>query len=293
MSLFKNKIKDICVVLIFVALLIIGTKFDFKFSDKIYSDRNWLNFFVAIIAKMPAYFVALYAAISLLVLSLKKENKLDKYFMACIYILGALLIGMLMFEDVVEVFTDKIKNHGDLIKYAIALAIGAALSGYLYFILSKSNIEKLQSEKKEYLVVVISIAFIVVATFALKEIFERTRFEELLLQHGKFTQWYEIGVGGDSMPSGHTALAIALIAEIPYLKKIDLFKGKSYLYYPVIILYTLLIGLSRISYGKHFLSDVAVGALVAYCISKVVTWILLGFEENKLEIKQGSFLDRL
>ena len=33
MELFKSKIKDIAVFLVFVALLIVGTKFDFKISD--------------------------------------------------------------------------------------------------------------------------------------------------------------------------------------------------------------------------------------------------------------------
>ena len=236
---------------------------------------------------MPVYYATMYACVALFVLALKKENKIDKYLMASIYAIGAFLSGALMFEDVVETFMNGI------FKYLIALAIGALLVGYLFYVLKDRNQEQLLAQKKEMLVIVISIALIVIATFIIKEVMERTRFNDLLMQQGSFTPWYKRGTGGDSMPSGHTAMAVALFAIIPYLKKIDLFKGKNYLYYPVIGVYALLVALSRISMGMHFLSDTAVAMIVAFVISKAVTWCLLGFKEDKLDIKEGSLLNRL
>ncbi len=287
MQLFKSKIKDIIMVVIFATMLILGTKFDFRFSDKIYTDNNWLNFFVAAIAKMPAFFVTMYACVSLFVLSLKKENKVDKILSCFIYCVGALFAGTLMFEDMVEVFLDGI------FKYLVALAVGALLIGYLFYTLKDVEKEKIEIYKKEYMSLLIAVAIIVIFTFAIKEVIDRTRFADVLVRKGSFTNWYEIGTGGDSMPSGHTAMACALFAMIPYFKKLDLFKGKNYLYYPVIGLYTLLVALSRISFGMHYLSDVAVAGIMAFVVSKVVTWIVLGFSEDKLEIKEGSLLSRL
>ena len=285
MTTFKNKIQDIVVFLVFAALLIVGTKFDFRFSDKIYSN-NWFNFFVAAIAKMPVLFLTIYACVNLFIMSMKKENKAEKYIMAFVYALGALVAGALMFEDMAEVFVDGI------LKYVIAAAVGCLVIAYLWYVL-KDQTEKQIENKKEFLVLIISVAIIVVLTFAIKSIIDRTRFIDILQRKGTFTQWYQIGTGGDSMPSGHTAMAVALFAAIPYFKKINLFRGKDFLYYPVIGIYTLLIGFSRISFGMHFLSDVAVAAIVGYCVSKVVTWIMLGFKEDKLEIKEGSFLAKL
>lgn len=287
MELIKNKLKDLAVIVVAIVLLILGTKFDFKLSDNFYSDNNWLNFFVAAIAKMPLYYATMYACVALFVLALKKENKIDKYLMACIYAVGAFVSGMLMFEDIVEIFIDGI------FKCLIALAVGAALVAYLYYVLKDRNAESFLAYKKEMLVIVISVALIVVATAVIKEVIDRTRFNDILLQQGTFTPWYKRGTGGDSMPSGHTAMAVALFAVIPYLKKINLFKGKDYLYYPVIGVYSLLVALSRINMGMHFLSDTAVAMIVAFCISKAVTWVLLGFKEDKLEIMEGSILNRL
>ena len=286
MELFKSKIKDIAVFLVFVALLIVGTKFDFKISDSINSN-NWGNFFAAAIAKMPIYFLTIYACVNLFIAALKKEDKVTKYLMCFIYTLGALLAGMLMFEDIVEMF-----DVSKIIKYVIALAIGCALIAYLYFVL-KDQSEAQMANKKEYLVIIISVAIIVVLTFAIKSFMDRTRFVDILQQKGEFTPWYKRGTGGDSMPSGHMAMATALFAAIPYFKKINLFKGFNYLYYPVIFVYATLVGLSRISFGMHFMSDVAVAAILGFCVSKVVTWILLGFKEDNLDIKEGGFLAKL
>ena len=290
MQLFKSKIKDLVLVAIFATLLILGTEFDFRFSDSIYSiadGRNWFDFFVAAIAKMPAYFVTMYACVSLFVVSLDKQNIGEKFVTLFIYCLGALISGMLMFEDIAEIFL-----HG-IAKYAVAFAIGLILVGYLFYMLRQRNKEDILLYKKEYLVLIISIAIIVVLTFAIKEVMERARFIEVIQREGTMTPWYKRGTGGDSMPSGHTAIACALFAAIPFFKKIDLFKGRNYLYYPVIGVFTLCVALSRISMGMHFMSDVAVAGIVAFCVSKAVTWILLGFNEDKLEIKEGSLLSKL
>ena len=287
MKLLKSKIPDIAVFAVFAALLILGTKLDFKISDNMYSERNWLNFFVAAIAKLPLYFIAMYACVSLFILALKKQSKPEQIVMAFVYALGACVCGMFAFEDMVEAFIDGI------FKYLIALAVGILVSGYLYYVLRNKAEEELLKLKKEELVLIISVAIIVIITFALKELIDRARFYEFLTRKGTFTQWYQKGSGGESMPSGHVAMSAALFATVPYFKKIDLFKGKNWLYYPIIALYAILVGLSRISFGMHYMSDVAVGALVGYCVSKVVTWIMLGFDEEKVDIKEGSILNKL
>ena len=287
MKLFKSKIQDIVVFVIFVGLLILGTKLDFKISDKMYTEKNWLNFFVAAIAKLPFYFVAMYACVNLFISALRKQNKAEKYIMAFVYCLGALVCGMFAFEDMIEVFIDGI------FKYLIAMAVGALVSGYLYYVFRNKAEEEIIRYKKEFLTIIIAAAIIVVITFALKSFIDRARFYEFLNRHGSFTPWYKKGTGGDSMPSGHVAIAAALFATIPLFKKMDLFKGKDYLYYPVIALYALLVGLSRIAFGMHYMSDVAIGGIVGYCVSKVVTWILFGFAEENTEIKEGSLLSKL
>ena len=72
--MIKSKIKDICFVAVFACLLVLGSMFDFRFSDNIYSENNWFNIFIELIAKMPIYSIGLYACASLFVLSSFKVN---------------------------------------------------------------------------------------------------------------------------------------------------------------------------------------------------------------------------
>lgn len=287
MKLLKSKIYDIVALVIFIVLLIVGTKLDYRISSKLYSERNWFNFFVAAIAKMPVYFIAMYACISLFVSALRKQIKTEKIIMAIIYAGGACLCGMFAFEDIIEVFIDGV------LKYAIALVVGALASGYLYYVLRNKPNEDILKYKKEYLTIILSVGIIVVITFALKSFMDRARYIEIIQRQGDFTEWYQKGTGGDSMPSGHVAMSMALVAILPLVKKADLFKGKDWLYYPIVIVYTFLVGLSRIAFGMHFMSDVAIAALVAMCVSRVVTWCLYGFSEENIEIKEGCFLNKL
>lgn len=67
-----------------------------------------------------------------------------------------------------------------------------------------------------------------------------------------------------SFPSGHTlhAVIFTLIASI-YLPSL----------FPILMSFTLLIGLSRVILGLHYPSDVIVGALIGFLIVKISTFI--------------------
>lgn len=283
----RSLIEDVLVVAILGGLLIVATKFDFRVSDTLYLNNNWINYFVAVIAKMPTYFCGLYSCACLFILAMQKENKVNKYIMMCIYVLGGLVCGALMLEDFVETI---VKN--DIIKYLIAGIVGLIIFFVLAYFLNKGDKEVITSDKKAYIAILIVLVIVVVISFLLKKVIDRTRFEDLLVKHGSFTNWYEKGVGGDSMPSGHVASALALIVCYPLLSKIKLFENRKWLFDTIVFVFTICVMLSRISMGKHFLSDVVIGALISYITSKVVLYVLFGFNNNK-EINKGSFLEKL
>lgn len=286
MQLLKGKVKDICVLFIFIAMLILGTKLDFRISDNLFSRHNWFNFFMEIIVKMPVYFIGLYACIGLFNLAKTKQKPMSYIFMA-IYSLGGSICGMLMLEDVVASF-----NADGILKYAIAFIMAVVLFIVIYKYVPR-NIDEDVNAKKEYLVAIISIAIVVALIFILKQLVERARFEDFLNATGNFSKWYQKGSGGDSFPSGHMASMVLLFACVPMLKKINFIKYKDYIIYIIAMALSLLTAYSRISHGKHYMSDVAVSGIIAFLVSKIVTWVILGINENNFEIKKDSLIDKL
>lgn len=284
--MLKNKIKDISVFAIFGIMLIVGTFLDFKISDKIYSQNNWLNIFIELIAKMPIYAIGIFACANMFFLALKKENRYLRILFSFIYIAGAIVCGALMLEDVISVFIDS------KIKYIISAVVGIAF--FIALVVGLKNKEEFAKEnKKEFIVILFSIATIVVLTFLIKSIMDRSRFADIILQEGSFTKWFKKGVGGDSMPSGHVASFVALFSCIPLYNKLKKNTLKPWIEYLILMILAIIVALSRISNGSHFMSDVAVAGIMAFVVSKAYTWIFLGFEENKLEITKGSFVDIL
>ncbi len=286
-SKVRSLIEDVFVVAILGSLLIVAAKFDFRISDTLYLNNNWINYFVAVIAKMPTYFCGLYSSVCLFILAMQKENKVNKYIMMCVYVLGGLVCGALMLEDFVETV---VKN--DIIKYLVAGIVGLIIFFVLAYFLNKGDKDSILSNKKAYIAILIVLVIVVIISFLLKKIVDRTRFEDLLVKHGSFTNWYEKGVGGDSMPSGHVASSLALIACYPIFSKFKLLENRKWLFDTIVFVFTVCVMLSRISMGKHFLSDVVIGALISYITSKIVLYIMFGFNNN-FEINKGSLLEKL
>ena len=286
----KNLIVDASVILVILGLIILGTFKDLAISEKIYIGNEWINFFVAIIAKIPAYAFGFYACVCLFALAKDKEDKAMRIFLMCLYAGGAAICGMLGLEDLVESFISNFVEK-TILYYAVAFVISAAVFYPVYLYISKKGSLILSANKKAYLSVILALGIIVVLSFVLKEFIERTRYEDVLFRLGRYTKWYEKGYGGDSFPSGHTASAMAIIACYPLLKNIKILSDKKWIFDISIFVYVICVALSRIAFGMHYLTDVAFAALIAYVVSKAVYYVMFGFNDN-YEIKQGSLLEK-
>ena len=103
----------------------------------------------------------------------------------------------------------------------------------------------------------------------IKNLVERTRFYEMLTVYDDraftmFTAWYQKGFGGSSFPSGHTASGAALFLSLTLCDTLDCCKNKERLFFLLSWGYTWLLGFTRMIMGRHFLSDVAAGALLGF-----------------------------
>lgn len=75
-------------------------------------------------------------------------------------------------------------------------------------------------------------------------------------------QWFELPARMHSYPSGHTLTTFCLLATVfPFYGR----KGRT-----VLILIACLLGYARVGLGSHYLGDVVAGAVLGYCIGKLL-----------------------
>ncbi len=99
-----------------------------------------------------------------------------------------------------------------------------------------------------------------------KSCFERTRYYQLLEANDMslFTRWYVHGNGGDSFPSGHAGSAAATFLSLTLCDRLECCKNKERLFFILSWGYTCIMMYSRMVMGKHYLTDVAAGAILGF-----------------------------
>lgn len=115
----------------------------------------------------------------------------------------------------------------------------------------------------------------------LKIFWGRVRFRDLAEGYSNFTTWYiPNGItGNQSFPSGHAAMAFMMLAlfvfvsDKSYLKRI-IFKS-------LILIWAIVVCLSRVIIGAHFASDVLFGSFIM-----IISYLLLIQATNKSVLKQ-------
>lgn len=123
----------------------------------------------------------------------------------------------------------------------------------------------------------------------IKNAVERTRFYEMIdpmihndPQFTMYTPWYIHGNGGASFPSGHTASGAALFLSLTLCDTVDAFKNKERVFFLLSWVYTWLLGFSRMIMGRHFLSDVAVGAMLGFTFALLARELFVRRAAKKL-----------
>jgi len=181
----------------------------------------------------------------------KSPKRIFKRGLICpIVFLVILFLTSLIFDKQILSFAQNIKE-----KYGINLGIsffennyfmfyGVILALQILFIILDKKIKK----KKKIPILFISLLVVEAVVIALKIIISRQRPQDIL----SFS-------GDKSFPSGHTAFAFT---ALPFLKSKTL---KS-----IWLVISVIIGLSRVWQGVHYLSDVIAGAVLGYIIPLLI-----------------------
>lgn len=154
-----------------------------------------------------------------------------------------LLVTTILVVDVLAAYLVKRKGNPDTLKKLKPLAYGGIVFGILYR----------------------------VSIDPVKDLVARTRFHEMIdpelyndPNFHLYTPWYVHGNGGSSFPSGHTASGAAAFLSLTLCDALDCCKNKERLFFVLSWGYTWLLGFTRMIMGKHFLTDVTMGALLGF-----------------------------
>lgn len=154
-----------------------------------------------------------------------------------------LLVTTILVVDVLAAYLVKRKGNPDTLKKLKPLAYGGIVFGILYR----------------------------VSIDPIKDLVARTRFHEMIdpticndPNFYLYTPWYMHGNGGSSFPSGHTASGAAAFLSLTLCDALDCCKNKERLFFVLSWSYTWLLGFTRMIMGKHFLTDVTMGALLGF-----------------------------
>lgn len=109
----------------------------------------------------------------------------------------------------------------------------------------------------------------------------RVRFRDLAEGYSNFTAWYiPNGItGNQSFPSGHAAMAFMMLALFVFVSDKSYFKR--IIFKSLILIWAIVVCLSRVIIGAHFASDVLFGSFIM-----IISYLLLIQATNKSVLKQ-------
>lgn len=282
-----------------LALFAVGTFYDLRIDQALYNPENGFALFLQKYGEVPRFALwgpaaaVLYATrawecettvsvIDFFKRKLGKKDGLSEKTRATLlraadfgYGVGFLVLGYFSWQKLIrnvvkQWFSDEVKEST---LYTILLVTTILVVDVLaaYLVKRKGNPDTLKKLKPlAYGGIVFGILYRV-SIDPIKDLVERTRFHEMIdpelyndPNFHLYTPWYVHGNGGSSFPSGHTASGAATFLSLSLCDALDCCKNKERLFFVLSWGYTWLLGFTRLIMGKHFLTDVTMGALLGF-----------------------------
>jgi len=270
----------ICVEIVFIALLLVGSRYDFNISvilsgvarqksDGVLTlaGATWAKMFEAFF-EWPAL---LFGAFCCCVISynLRKKASDTKVFVAVIFL--DVLTAALMFLGWNSTFRDILHNLGALHYTAIALL------SVFFAVMVKIIVEKLPKKTlgKMFIPALVTAATLIAIFFCvelLKLVWGRVRLREIVAANDVtlFSSWFAPNwfSGSKSFPSGHTANITSMMMIVVWLSP-DASEKKRRIIYAAVLSVTAIVAFSRLCVGAHYLTDTLFGFIISFVISQV------------------------
>jgi membrane-associated phospholipid phosphatase len=254
-------LKTLVIVLavFFAALLVIASFFDLQIAEYIYNPKSEFAKFFATAGMLPQDALLILAPAMILAALFELRRKIKAAVMT------AAIIAFIFVTAVSLYYNLKGLAQGT----GISTTILAAVSCFLIFVFFLAALPFAKKKPKELLItaligfIAFNAGYLILQT--LKTVWGRMRFYKMDDPAVQFTKWYipQGKAASDaftSFPSGHSFSGMCAVWFALWYNFIDVLKKYKAVILAAALLFGFTVMLSRMIYGRHFLSDVIVGA---------------------------------
>ncbi|WEV69695.1 phosphatase PAP2 family protein [Bifidobacterium sp. ESL0775] len=254
-----------------LVLLIVGTFADLRIDQALYMPGNGFSaFFERLAPLIGATVLMIGAALVFWTYKLVREN-LTKLVLSGLVYLGSTLVGLAL-----------------CYKYChlIGAVYGVIVAILIAYVVCKIPDELKQRYRWAGIAIVVAFLCSMAVLEVAKVIWGRVRFRAMQGNLDLFTPWYHpngkhfraavtVADNIKSFPSGHAQFAGAALSLCLLALVNPRWKDKEALVYAVALVYALVVMLSRMMQGAHFLSDVTVGFALPFLALWLARHLLL------------------
>lgn len=254
------------VIILCIAAMAAGAKYDWAATHALYNPRNAFGVWFEAASWIPVYaFIPVWGA----TLMLRRRNTMAQFSFGAVLLIASCCRFMYLICDhlVAREFMTKINPY-------ICGIIGGIISAAIFLVmrgLGRPVLRRIQALCSFGFMYMFSYLGVI---FVLKKIFGRDRYEDIIAGgEYVFAEWFRpvFFSDGSSFPSGHTgaAMGILILLLLPFL-----FESCKKLKLPLFIFcygYAALTAVSRLIMGRHFISDTAAAILIMTIVFIVLT----------------------
>lgn len=262
----QYKFGYLVVIVLCIAAMAAGAKYDWMLTDKLYNPQNGFGLFFEAASWIPIYaFIPVLGACNMV----RSRNNMTTFSVGAILLISSCCIFAYM-------ICDHYVDRGVMRKanpYMCGIVGGLIAAGLFLLVrsLKRPVIRKMQAvcafgamNLMGYLAVI----------FSLKVVFGRDRYEDIITGgEYLFADWFrpDFFSSGSSFPSGHTAAAmgIVILLILPFI--FEPFKDLKWPLFVFCYVYAALTAFSRLIMGRHFISDTAAAILIMTIVFMVLT----------------------
>lgn len=287
-----SKIWLIGLPVVMICFLIVASFADYSIAQAIYNPNNIFSNIFSAIGKMPGFIIA---AVSFAILAQCAFYKNDikpffKWTLTIIYFIGGIAMSTFSFFDISEIIfeTDK------LWQYLSSGIAGILTFNVIFWIITRIREKEVERYNKWAVYCIVCVVAFLISTLALKSLWGRLRYEDIVEGAGEFYPWYIIQkADGSSFPSGHTIMACGAFLLVP-LTKFNEKASKNIFWLRLCPLsFVILTMLARMSAGNHFLSDVVMSSILAFVITMIANLCFWGKKGDNIAFSKDGLWSKL
>ena len=265
--------------LVFIGIIFLfiflGTFIDLSLDRAIYSPDNFYANFFEYTGTLPASMIIASSGVFLYYYLDNKNNPKFKNLKVILLLLLTLGVGILWGYDAFHSHLDSL-----LVSLVIGIIVISCTNGFFFYYLK--NGENKDEYLKKALLLIICGAISFGLTFLIKGIIVRPRYMAIRMfldnDESFFYPWYDMTFNAslpikdmitlhgsyyiDSFPSGHASFSALIFLSLVFYNVKGNYKKRQLKLFIMSLVLMLIIGISRLTDGHHYLSDLGFGYLI-------------------------------